>query len=144
MRELKFRAWDTKRNCWCEKFFISQDGHAFQDCDPKGVTMDSSRKIVPNPDLIVEQFTGILDYHRFNIYEGSIIKSIENGQKWIVIFRYGSFCKAYYEQNSGKYHTVSRLVPDSYFYGYGLEGYPLLYEIIGNIHENGYLLECGV
>jgi len=121
-REIKFRAWN-KTNKWMDdEFCIHADGSIYQD----------ARKVHNTPyqeietaydDLIIMQFTGLLDRNGKEIYEGDIMQHVNPFSYLFIVnwddevgeFIFNSGCTGY-------------LVNDTSF------------EVIGNIHENPELL----
>lgn len=124
MRELKFRAWNTARNCWTSR--VELDGgwgkpmfmHGEVEND-NGYQTDST---------IIEQYTGFKDMNSNEIYEGDIVR--EHTSLYIAKFEI-----AWREDKAG-------------WFGFTTDDYtcPLCniehVEVIGNIHENPELLEA--
>lgn len=117
MREIKFRAWDTKMN------------YMFSGTSIRGLMLDKC--FTEEVDrLILEQFTGLHDKNGVEIYEGDIcIVSLSyfkiKNEKATVIFLNGAFQFQYgCEQFFSKPHDAWDEV-----------------EVIGNIHENPELLK---
>lgn len=69
MREIKFRAWDSKENRW--KYPVWD------------ITNDLSKN---NQNYLIFQFTGLQDKNGIDIYEGDIIK-MDNGTLYTIVFR---------------------------------------------------------
>ena len=115
MKEIKFRAWDKKKNTWLnmDKYAINPDG---------GLGLlycgDQDFIIEDNVEAEIMQYTGLKDKNGIEIYEGDIIKI----------------------NNTGFYETL--VVEWDYIV---LSALMNLYsrdakEIIGNIYENKELL----
>lgn len=148
MREIKFRAWDTKTSRYLNPWGDEKAGfHLFgetmcfdligqQICDPEKGTY-----LLRFNDLVIEQYTGLKDVNGKEIYEGD----------WL---RFSIFD---YNGSDTQYHgcvvfTGTRFMiwnqPDNEFYGSD-GGFDLddVYmqddeiEIIGNLHETPELLE---
>ena len=131
MRSIKFRVWNKEAKEWVKKedFTMYLDGSICVD-RPWGCY-----EIHNNEKFIAEQFTGLLDKHGEEVYEGDILEAI--GYKGIVKF--------------GKHNKKKDLLGYDYaevgFYleyitNYGKE-YKLASswhreaaEVIGNIHED--------
>jgi uncharacterized phage protein (TIGR01671 family) len=83
------------------------------------------------PNVVLEQFTGLLDRNGKDIYEGDILISARTKAKFIVEYLGGGFI-----QHPIEFDTLSSKDPSDYIYWEWNE-----LEIIGNIHENPELLE---
>ena len=114
MREIKFRAWDTKYNSFDDRI----NGLKLEDFGELGFTLTSN-------DFIFLQYTGLHDCYGKEIFEGDILESNWNGKKIVV------------EMYDGEWVSC----PDGSSTN-GKEG-DWKYagtEIIGNIYENSDLL----
>jgi len=136
-REIKFRVWCNYHKDW-EKHdvFITLDGRILHDTNMADY----------GKDHIVEQFTGLLDKNKKEIYEGDIIECEYHGNlpstrdlkhlTWKGIVEYGSdasfhvFRKTNLEDQAGSTYAVR-------VGGSAIKRY----EVIGNIHENPELLK---
>lgn len=91
---------------------------------------DCGNMIVAVNPSTTGQFTGLMDRHGTEIYEGDILQWSENGCKsnpMEVVVKYGAFGYLYYGFHS--------LVGNTNFTFY-LKGTDSRFEIIGNIHDN--------
>ena len=111
MREIKFRAWDTKEQKWEYDLFMDFDGHL---CD---CVQYHGTEGVEQGRYILVQYTGLKDENGVEIYEGDIVKStvetvvIEwKGEMWTEEGFITGFSELFEGANC--------------------------YEVIGNIHEN--------
>jgi uncharacterized phage protein (TIGR01671 family) len=129
MREIKFRAWDTKNNCFLSHaFVVNQTGSVFFEYNGGGHIQNH---------IQLSQFTGLKDKNGKEIYEGDIIHRVDKFEPkgaHVVVFAFGAF----------------HLSPDGVAIPYNL--YPVKAgfqsggslvsaEVIGNIYENHDLLK---
>ena len=128
MREIKFRAWDKEFNQYSPR-----------------ATQHPIKDINYLTDYVWEQFVGLLDKNGKEIYEGDIViqrEEVKNPRtresykkprfverKGIIVFQDGCF-----DFKNERYSGQIRC-----YMGYGKGNIQL--EVIGNIHENGELLE---
>ena len=72
MREIKFRVWHTKSKQWAPYL----NGLAIRVTDGKLVTAVSDKLLSPVSDeFIYQQYTGLKDKNKKEIYEGDIVKA---------------------------------------------------------------------
>ncbi len=123
MREIKFRAWDKDDKIMWENVIIA-DGQACLsegDIDFTDGDVGFSARLINNYELM--QYTGLKDKNSKEIYEGDIVKLYSNVGR--IIFIKGQYrIDPNIEIMNNIYHAVS-----------------LGLEVIGNIYENGELLE---
>ena len=129
MREIKFRAWDKEYKTMGQIVGMdiphnnTENGEVsivIRDLPPDG--FDAEPQKLEN--VILMQYTGLLDKNGKEIYEGDIIKEIMCVSPFSVVFLEGSFLA---HDGEG---------PSLYLTGDGL-----VFEIIGNIYENPELLK---
>lgn len=125
MRAIKFRAWDEKRN----KMFSAEELGADElQLHPNGRGFFNASSISPRMSeyyshLIPLEFIGRMDKNGKPIFEGDIVKYLENVEEEVireVYFEKGSFFIGPYTASSFDDNEP---------------------EIIGNIYENGDLLK---
>lgn len=120
-REIKFRCWDKERKEWLSYFELGKNGAI------------TCYEINETQNLIIQQFTGLLDKNGKEIYEGDIVKyecgcSDGSVYKKIASVEYGEFncscCDGVYGWyfDDGDIREAER------------------YEVIGNIFDNADLL----
>ncbi len=119
MREIKFRAWDKKRNemvlvinmDWQEQMIADED-EAFHYFD----------------EVEIMQYTGRKDINETGIYDGDICARVGCGQKY----------KVFWSESMLSWR-MECIDTDHYFGIRELHSHD--WEVIGNIHENKELLE---
>jgi len=118
MRDIKFRAWDVKREHYFDilwfDFENKEDGLPWVHSGSKFIT-----------DVILEQFTGLHDKNGKEVYEGDIVRFKCWGHEYIDKVEYHKW----------GYYPIAPSKPEVSLSADGE------IEIIGNIHENNELLE---
>lgn len=130
MRELKFRAWNTVRNCWTSR--VELDGGWGKPMFIHGEIENDGGYQTDN--TIIEQYTGLKDKNGKEIYEGDILGGIyERGY-----IAYCDKCKQfqYIDADMGCMRCLGEVC---WLDMVGSEREGDL-EVIGNIHENQDLL----
>lgn len=140
-RQIKFRAWSNRDKCWCGAFSIHKTG-LFSECINasvvNGVPVADAhwQDLFTQDEIVLEQFTGLLDKNGKEIYEGDIVR-----------FRYADNVEPTYQgtiafvNRNGVYQCAAFLiaVPNGTPYDIPLAADWI--EVIGNIHENPDLIE---
>lgn len=130
MRELKFRAWLKKYNCYAEVLGFDR-GKLIVHLQ-RGELVEH-RLYVPIGDCVLEQYIGLKDKNGKEIYVGDIIRidsmdELRVGYVDLVNDQYCIVC--------GVDEDGYKIVAEFYYYSKPEENC----EVIGNIHENPELL----
>lgn len=145
MRQIKFRLWDSKNNCWYEPTFEAYRGKVEEVMiSPRGrLTMRTMTELIdesmfPNRFELME-YTGLHDKNGRDVYEGDIVHVWDNGVA-VVIF----------DESLGRGQWMCKFKPafpdwdewSAPLYGW-LEGNVdgSVFEILGNVYENPELME---
>lgn len=131
MREIKFRAWDTKERKWVEptdcKYFFEAD------------IQSQYFWLAPLPNTILMQYTGQKDKNGIEVYEGDIVREVDTipGTRIVewgkVVTWLGSTDVP--EMVGWMQRRIDKRYDSSPLYIYDTT------EVIGNICENPELLE---
>lgn len=156
-REIKFRAWDGKTMFYNVQELYDGYGNI---TDREGNKLDIYEiqspgfsnatdyfgALLKEENIIVMQYTGLLDKNGKEIYENDVIESVENGMRYLVhdIFPLSRF---------PEYHSSTPISKNTKEFGVmfsnGIrEDYsddwvsnPEFYEILGNVYENPELVD---
>jgi hypothetical protein len=127
-RQIRFRSWDLDYNWMEDHFYLHSSGTSY---DTPSRTYDTPNiEIDENPNLIVMQFTGLLDKNGKEVYEGDIcyVEGLDN-------------CSVRIDPLLGTTFTTSSGVDCSAYDSLAEDD---TFEVIGNIYENPELLEEGL
>ena len=129
MREIKFRAWDTK-----DKVIRDVVGMSFYH-DSVSVDIEYGRYLQDDASRFeLIQYTGLKDKNGVEIYEGDILSTDLSRPYLIVEFRNGAFMYQCHHDGQNYYdfmEPANERLKDNTKY----------HEVIGNIYENPELLE---
>lgn len=119
----RFRAWNKQE----KKYYYDVE----QTYDCRKIMHDSFGELLEDEDFIVEQCTGVKDKNGKLIYEGDIIRRVEDGKiissgvvEWYD--GYGIFCCGW---EAVDHRPNGKRKPASYLFS------NYLWEVIGNVHE---------
>ncbi len=132
MREIKFRA-ITQNG----KVYYSNVDDVFCFYGTKVAIMENGNILYDVPSVFISQFTGLLDKHGVEIYEGDVVKS-GNGRIWSVEFGKFIYTLPRIEQCEGYGFYICPSEERLKVFGNGMLREGL--EVIGNVHSNPELL----
>ena len=127
MREIKFRAWDTKRGIWLWECGALKT---------PATSGEVSRRweLSLKDDVVLQQFTGLKDKNWKEIYEGDILTSNATPPR---------ICEVVYDEACFRVrfgpHNVD--APLHFFLAINYIPYEREAEVIGNIYEHSHLLK---
>lgn len=130
---IKYRVYDTKQNMYLNGEDVDINGYG--DLTAYGADEDGSHVTqllnTRSPRFIVEQYTGLKDKNGTEIASGDIVKRrTANYEKQVFEDEYGVV-----KYEKGSFYVDFRGDIDNLMLRYGEP------EVIGNIHDNGELLE---
>ena len=121
MREIKFRAWHKEKRCWLDSVHVYGDGSwSGSLIEPRGEIDGYDER---ECELI--QYTGLLDKNGIEIYEGDIIKRVDDSLRLVKWSQFG-------------FQLFSTNLPDRYWNSDAEDWH--MSEVIGNIYENPELI----
>lgn len=135
MREIKFRAWDGKK--LLPAYGLDTNGHIIHSREYDQFIHPGYATTLDTPRLQIMQYTGLKDCHGVEIFEGDVVRSIQEPDIWIgnVYFEFGKFLiKDIRGRTGGQYISINTALYDIV----GDEGGA--YEVIGNVYEAPDLL----
>ena len=124
MRELKFRVWEEREKAYDTwSYILDANGNLFRNA--YGALIGCDKK-----DYIVERYTGLKDKNGEMVYEGDIVLDCYDGDDAFIV-EWDKDTASFILTDTEHILNVSfdNFYPDKYL------------EVIGNIHENGDLLE---
>jgi|TARA_Y100000310_G_C20602682_1_gene773886 uncharacterized phage protein (TIGR01671 family) len=131
MRDIKFRAWDSKSKCMFTPPIVDCDGKA-------GHFLDNGVPMYSLYEMPVMQYTGLKDMNGVEIYEGDIVCHFND-----VVFRDKKFhIERSYEINVVQFHygMFCLSVDDELPMGLWINAKECEFEVIGNKYANPELV----
>lgn len=139
MRDIKFRAWDKVSRIWLDtdEYVIYPDDGVVAEIEET----NTLELVDINHEAVLEQYTGLKDKNGVDIYEGDIVQHVREYEDFPeieptkiglpLVVDFGSYVY-------GKW--IAREINET---GFGVNDYQFSKDlaVIGNIHENAYLLE---
>ncbi len=136
MREIKFRAWDKKLGRMLKKSDVHEEAHClaiFLDGEIRDVAFGRIDEGPINDDFILMQFTGLRDKNGKEIYEGDVIYH-ETAAEDDAAIGYGMRAEVIWDEEKAGFSAIDYDFGENILTCYSIEA-------IGNIYENGNLLE---
>lgn len=129
MRKLRFRAWNKKSRWMEHDLYLSFDGFIYQRAEFGYNTPHTEIEMVNNENIVLMQFTGLLDKNGREIWEGDIVRF--DGHTWEE-----KFTACIIEKNGGFWADRKDGLGD-YLGNFKYR------EVLGSIHEHPHLLREG-
>ena len=133
-REIKFRAYDEYNN---EMYIV--DNLSFE--DGLMIKVDMFNDYFEPEEMILMQYTGLKDKNGVEIYEGDIIKFIDDYDEFEDRDIYEIGVIQNYDKIYKNESDESSFPNCDYYFSKHLEDYYSECEVIGNVWENGELLK---
>jgi len=142
MREIKFRAWESKLTYMHDDVFVYGSGNVYTSASKTFGTPNT--EIEYKDDMIVMQFTGLQDRNGVDIYEGDIL-CFQMTAKGGLGLENDGIDKIVGPVEFGEFNPDCSVLSD--YIGFHVSGRSLKYKlsekncrVIGNIHQNPELL----
>ena len=134
MRTIKFRAWNIQQQKMLEvSSLLFKDGVQVGTYNKVNVSPD--HHYYPSDENILMQFTGLLDKKGVEIYEGDIIEAKPSNSRWNPLI-----CKIVFNSENARFEAQQYWVNKDKWISLSNSHNYYEYKVIGNIHQNKYLL----
>lgn len=129
-RKIKFRAWDKEKGRYAN---FANDSHIvlMQNGDIRRQDGFGSSSYIRQDDMVIEQFTGLLDKNGREIYEGDIVSMFGDSQRSAV----------FWDEVAAGWSVTAQVSGYSKIQDEFLSSLIRVCVVIGNIHENPNLLK---
>lgn len=132
-REIKFRVWDKLNQTWVKTPFIG--GHPLFMLNLKFELgyIDDAWDGQPSPEYIIQQFTGLYDTNKKEIFEGDIISQLHHNEQKLLTLENKNYEVKYERMIDSHGFICCGFYADVFHIRKGCE-------VVGNIFENPELL----